>query len=96
MSGEALGFGSNEVGSIPICELNDEQIERVNNLVDMVLALNSSENLESDVNKLNTIKEYEQKIDLIVYKLYDLTYSEVKTIDPEFLMSEEEYNQFAI
>lgn len=96
MSGEALGFGSNEVGSIPICELNDEQIERVNNLVDMVLALNSSENLESDVNKLNTIKEYEQKIDLIVYKLYDLTYSEVKTIEPEFSMSEEEYNNYSI
>ena len=29
---------------------------------------------------------------LMVYKLYDLTYSEVKIIDPEFPMSEEEYN----
>ncbi len=27
----------------------------------------------------------------MVYKLYELTYDEVKIVDPDFLMSEEEY-----
>lgn len=43
-----------------------------------------------------TTKELEQKIDNIVYKLYELTYEEVKVIDPEFALSEEEYNVIEI
>ena len=31
------------------------------------------------------------QIDEIVYKLYDLTYDEVKVVDPEFELTEEEY-----
>jgi hypothetical protein len=27
----------------------------------------------------------------MVYKLYELTYEEVKIVDPDFLMSKEEY-----
>ncbi len=37
------------------------------------------------------IKEYEKQIDQMVYKLYELTYEEVKIVNPDFLMSEEEY-----
>lgn len=33
----------------------------------------------------------EQKIDIMVYKLYDLTYEEVKIVDPEFALTKEEY-----
>jgi hypothetical protein len=33
----------------------------------------------------------EAEIDLLVYKLYDLTYEEVKVIDPAFALSREEY-----
>lgn len=33
----------------------------------------------------------EQEIDHLVYKLYDLTYEEIKVIDPEFALSKEEY-----
>lgn len=32
----------------------------------------------------------------MVYKLYDLTYDEVLTIDKEFTLSEQEYNTFKI
>lgn len=38
-------------------------------------------------------QELEDKIDLMVYKLYELTYNEVKIVDPEFKISEEEYNK---
>ena len=38
----------------------------------------------------DTSKE-EQEIDLIVYKLYGLTYDEVKVVDSETSITEEEY-----
>lgn len=33
----------------------------------------------------------EQKIDNLVYKLYELTYEEVKIVEPEFALTKEEY-----
>lgn len=33
-------------------------------------------------------------IDTLVYVLYDLTYDEVRAVDPGFTMTEEEYNDF--
>ena len=38
----------------------------------------------------DTTKE-ENAIDNLVYKLYQLTYDEVKMIDPEFELTEQEY-----
>jgi len=38
----------------------------------------------------------EREIDVMVYKLYELTYDEVKIVDPEFWMSEEEYENFKV
>lgn len=41
------------------------------------------------------IKQLEDKIDIMVYKLYNLTYEEVKIIDPEIekIISKEEYER---
>jgi adenine-specific DNA-methyltransferase len=33
----------------------------------------------------------EKEIDVLVYKLYELTYDEIKVVDPDFWLSEEEY-----
>ena len=38
----------------------------------------------------------EQQIDNMVYKLYELTYQEVKIIDPEFALTEQEYAEIKI
>ena len=38
----------------------------------------------------------EQQIDNLVFKLYDLTFEEVKVVDPAFALSEEEYNNIVI
>jgi hypothetical protein len=35
--------------------------------------------------------ELEKECDRLVYKLYQLTYDEVKIIDPEFELAEQEY-----
>jgi hypothetical protein len=40
--------------------------------------------------------ELEQTIDQLVYKLYQLTYQEVKIIDPEFALTEPEYTAIKI
>lgn len=45
--------------------------------------------------KANT-KELEKKIDIIVYKLYNLTYEEVKIIDPTFALTEKKYEEFKL
>lgn len=40
--------------------------------------------------------DLEQQIDNLVYRLYELTYDEVKVIDPEFPLSKEEYEKIEI
>ena len=40
--------------------------------------------------------ELEKAIDRLVYKLYQLTYDEVKIIDPEFALTEQEYTAIKI
>ncbi|MDO9577144.1 MAG: TaqI-like C-terminal specificity domain-containing protein [Candidatus Cloacimonadales bacterium] len=36
----------------------------------------------------------EREIDIMVYKLYELTYEEVKIVDPDFALTEREYEDF--
>jgi hypothetical protein len=36
------------------------------------------------------------KIDELVYKLYDLSYDEVKVIDPKFPLSQKEYEKISL
>ena len=48
----------------------------------------SKQSLEADTSAL------EKQIDVIVYKLYSLTFDEVKIVDPEFGMSKEEYGRY--
>ena len=57
---------------------------------------NEVEKLFNNINSLNEIeiKQSNLLIDILVYKLYNLTYDEVKVIDPEFQLSETEYNAF--
>ena len=42
------------------------------------------------------IKEIETKIDIMVYKLYELTYDEVLVVEPEFGLSKQEYEAFTV
>lgn len=56
------------------------------------------ENLISEIDLLIVkkleINETANQIDLMVYKLYELSYAEVLVVDPEFGLSEEEYNSY--
>ena len=47
-------------------------------------------------NKSQDTTALEKEIDVLVYKLYELTYEEVKLIDKDFWLSEEEYGKVKI
>lgn len=59
----------------------------IENIVDNILSI-KNKNSDADTTSL------EKQIDLMVYKLYDLTHEEVKIVDPEFAMSRAEYENF--
>ena len=55
------------------------------------------------VDEIHTLKskneptfDLEKKIDNLVYKLYDLTYEEIKVVDPGFELSEQQYKDVII
>lgn len=58
--------------------------KRFNDLVDQILKLKKK---NQDTTSL------EKEIDVLVYKLYNLTYAEVKIVDPDFWLSAEEYEK---
>ena len=80
-------FKVNELGQFPIKITNTPQ--PYINLVDKILI---AKNLDP---KADT-SALENQIDQMVYKLYELTYDEVKVIDPEFSLSPEEYEAVSV
>lgn len=88
--GDALGFDIPSIEKLPF-----PNIEKSNNIcivVDKILEITQSEDYLENKEKQDVVKEYEKQIDIMVYKLYDLTYQEVLIIDKDFSISEEEYN----
>ena len=67
---------------IKSCDLEEQQ--KIIKVVNRIISIKSS-NLAADTSAL------ENQIDLLVYKLHGLTHAEVKIVDPEFAMSEAEY-----
>jgi len=62
----------------------DTEQTQIEKLVDKIIE-NKRANLDTT--------ELEREIDVLVYKLYELTYDEVKIVDKDFWLSEEEYEQ---
>lgn len=93
--GDALGFDIPSIEKIPVPKL-DIIKEKFAGLVDKILVLTQSDDYLENQEKQNNVKEYEKQIDVMVYKLYDLTYEEVKSVDKEFGLSKEDYTSFNI
>lgn len=88
--GDALGFDIPSIEKLPFPDL-----EKDNNIcivVNKILEITNSEDYVGNKEKQDAVIEYEKQIDIMVYKLYDLTYQEVLIIDKDFSISEEEYN----
>ena len=86
-------FKINELKIFPIMNSNENNIS---DIVDKILKLTNQEDCLIHEEIKTQIKKYENQIDLMVYKLYELDYSEVFIVDPEFKMSKQEYNNYLL
>jgi len=77
------------IKQMPIIEPTKEQAKKINVLIDKILAAKQKDS-DADTTKL------EHEIDVLVYKLYELTYVEVKIIDKDFWLSEDEYEKISV
>lgn len=84
------------INDIPIKKADTENQNKFVSIVNKILAITQSDDYLEDHEKQNAVKEYEKQIDIMVYKLYDLTFDEVLYIDKEFTLSEEDYNKYEI
>ncbi|WP_395063214.1 Eco57I restriction-modification methylase domain-containing protein [Flavobacterium sp.] len=78
-------FKINELEIFPIIKYEVKDQIQITELVKQIHILKNQ--------NISTI-EIENKIDLIVYKLYELTYDEVIIIDYDFALTKEDYNNF--
>jgi uncharacterized protein Yka (UPF0111/DUF47 family) len=78
-------IGIYELNTIPIKLPQSSIKSKIKSLVEEIIFLKKN-NHETET--------LEKEIDLIVYKLYEVTFNEVKIIDPAFWLSEEEFNKF--
>lgn len=78
---------STDLKKIPIISEDDK--------ISFRIIENVSKILENKKQNLNTTK-LEIKIDIMVYKLYELTYEEVLVVEPEFSLSKQEYEAFTV
>jgi adenine-specific DNA-methyltransferase len=87
--GNTLEMYAKPLKEIPIYEAPVEVQTKYFILVDEIIKLKKIDP-DIDTNHLET------QIDILTYRLYDLTYDEVKSIDKEFILSLEEYNAFIL
>ena len=84
------------LSEIPIKKVNEDIQSKFVSIVDKILVITQTDDYLENQEKQDAVKEYEKQIDIMVYKLYDLTYEEIITIDKEFSMSEQEYNAYKL
>ena len=80
-----MDFYNFYIQQLPIPNISLNQQKVFIELVDKILLNHNA----------NTSK-WEKEIDIRIYRLFQLTYEEVKIIDPDFSLSEQEYNEFKI
>lgn len=66
---------------VPIKELSDKEQKPFGEIVDRILAITKSDDYSINSEKQAKVKEYEQRIDKMVYKLYDLKPAEIKILE---------------
>lgn len=84
-AGGAYTLKAATISALPFANTNN--YTPIINLVDRILAAKKA-NPQADTS------EWEKEIDILVYHLYNLTYDEVLVVDPENIISREEYDSF--
>ena len=86
-AGGAFTLKHETVAEFPIKLIDQKKNQPFIKLVDQILSLKKSGKYT---------QKLEDQIDLMVYKLYELSYEEVRIVDPDFAMSKEEYDDYKI
>lgn len=84
---EGIRYKKQFLVELPIPEIPATQQRPIVELVEQIIA-------QKEKGEDTTVLE--QQIDNMVYKLYDLTYEEVKVMDPQFPLSQEEYESLSL
>jgi len=84
MAGGTYAMQTSYISQIPIATVTKPQRTAIEKLVQKCLDAKKGDP-KADTSDL------EKAINKLVYKLYQLTYEEVKIIDPEFEITEQEY-----
>jgi adenine-specific DNA-methyltransferase len=77
-------FYPNHIKSLPIKDVSLDKQKSIKEKVEQI-----HDKLKSDLN--TDVSNLEKEINILVYRLYELTYEEVKVIDPAFALGREEY-----
>jgi len=82
----ALGLGvfrwiKQFVEQLPIPKISESEQQSFINLVDKILAITKDNDYLKNSEKQAKVKEYEDQIDQLVYKLYNLTDEEIEIIE---------------
>ena len=84
---ESLHFYPDDAKNLPIIKLTELLQQPFISVVNQILE-NKKDNIDTT--------DLEAKIDIMVYKLYELTYEEVLVVEPEFSLSKQDYETFTV
>lgn len=85
--GGGVNFNKDIIEGMPLPNLTDKQTLKISDVCKDIIS-KKRQNIDTAT--------LEQKIDNLVYRLYELSYDEVKVIEPEFSLSKEEYESIEI
>jgi hypothetical protein len=87
LAGGYLAINKSTIEGFPLVKIPKETQNKLKNIS---IKVHQKKGEKPDTTDL------EQQIDNLVYKLYELTYEEVKIIDPEFALTEKEYDAIKV
>ena len=96
MQGNNYQIDKEPLMNIPIYKPTKAESIILEQIVENILKITTTNDYLKNTEKQQAVKEYENQIDILLYKLYDLTYDEVLVIDKAFSLSEEQYNNYNI
>lgn len=91
-------FQINDARQLPIIIPTEKILQKFKEKFDIAyqIKIQQFDGKISDKDAVEKLKPIENQIDIMVYKLYDLTYDEILSIDKDFKLSEQEYNNYTL
>ena len=82
--GNLLELSPRPVSEIPIKKISDSEQQRYVKIVDEILNITKVDGYLNNTDLQSQVKEYERKIDTMVYELYELTPEEIEIVENSY------------